>query len=773
MSLHVQFEVGMRVTVFWPDDDEWYKGTVASELEGDYVLIEYDDGEVDWMDVSTNKWRRSTKPDKFIKHDTFQSNKKQKQIAKLSVGSRVSVWWPKDKEYYTGTLTKKKREGDEDGKPHHIRYDDKDEEWTNLLYRKFKRVEAKAERLRVGSRVSVYNEERKRRFRATVTNIKPHKARPHEVKYDKQSKGTEWLNLNAHPFLDIEPCTTAAAPSVKVTACNLRKRKREFLDSQPAEERKQQKVKDNDTAPTTRCEETCGICKSRARRPRATSCHHIFCKRCIQHHCQRVKTCPLCKVVIVNSALDKYDPQHVSYKAVEALKRSTAEVAMSFSSASSASLEKPGLVPSRIIQACQSKRRDDREHLGLYWRFQGSKDRILRVGESIKVGIPIEQVDLQTGEIIEVFPSSRKAYEKTGVSRGTIRRVLERKGKAAAGGFFWRFQGETHGPWPDPEPTNLNPVEQLDFETGDLLKSYVSLAEAKRAMGMRPNSQCIRDVCEVNGRATAKGYFWRWKGSQALPNHMMGVQKIVQIRRTKNGKVAKEFRTSRDAQAYFGHQYCWSTVCRYCREKGYYNGYYWQYRMLRERKSAAEEIIGKRLRVQQPGNRDEWLEGKISSFHSKTGKHEILFDCGTIERHNLEDIRYEWKNDQGQKPVEQLDLKTGQVLATFDSISNAAASVGASEPGHIVAVCMGRYKSSGGFFWRYKGSGALPPKPKAKRKVEQLCLKTGRVIATFDTITSAGKAVGVTTPGISYCCNGRNGSKSAGGFGWRFAKEDD
>jgi len=804
--------LGTRVTVYWSDDDEWYKGTVVSELlhhNDDRVLIEYDDGYTDWMSVTADQWRAaSSKPDIPIQHDTVFFALKREKVAKLNVGSRISIWWPQEKQYYTGTLTK--IDDDSNNKPHHVRYDDGEEERMNLLHHQFKRGEAKAEHLHVGSRVSVYKEPQDQHyFCATITKIKPYKARPHRVKFDDKSKGKEWLNLNIHPFLDIDDksmhgsTTTTdtgtarpvSDPCSKPNARNLKKRKREFLVLQPPNNsaintstREQKKAKDKEqeeeAAQTTKkvCKEICAICNSRAKHPRSMSCHHIFCKRCIKNHSKQQQrtdeeaSCPLCKIAILGSKGVKYDPSYVSFKAVEALKRTTAEVAHTFSSASAASLQSSmgGLVlPSCIVKACQSKQRDSRQYHGFYWRFQGCKDRILRVGESNKDGIAIEQVDPETGKIIETFSSTRKAFEMTNVSRCVIKRVLERRGKATTGGFFWRFQGETHGPWPDPEPTNLNPVEQLDFETGDFLNSFESIAEAKRAFGMRPNSGCIRDVCVGKGRATAQGYFWRWKGSQALPNHMMGVQKIVQIRKTKTGKVVKEFRTSRDAQAYFGHPCCWSTLCRYCREKGYYNKYYWQYRVLKEPKSAEEEMVGKRLRVQQPGNRDEWLEGKVEDFHSETGKHEILFDNGTMEQHKLEDIRYEWKNDQGQKPVEQLDLKTEKILATFNSISDAAASLSLSNSGGISRVCMGQCRSSSGFFWRYKGSDALPPKPKGKRKVEQLCLATGQVVvATFDSITAAGKAIGITTPGISYCCNGRNSSKSAGGFGWRFVTVD-
>jgi hypothetical protein len=118
---------------------------------------------------------------------------------------------------------------------------------------------------------------------------------------------------------------------------------------------------------------------------------------------------------------------------VEALDRTTAKVVKYFSLASIASFEiSSGFLPYLIIQACESKRQQDRECKGFYWRFEGSRNRILRIGEGMNEGIPIEQVDLKTEEIIETFSSSRKAYEKTGVSRCAIKQVLERRGQAAA-----------------------------------------------------------------------------------------------------------------------------------------------------------------------------------------------------------------------------------------------------------------------------------------------------------------------------------------------------
>ncbi|CAJ1960340.1 unnamed protein product [Cylindrotheca closterium] len=797
MSSNEQTEVlqtGMRITCYWPDDDQWYKGTVAEKLDDDRFKISYDDGDEGEINAKEDKWRRSLH--NCIKENTLIDEKKEALINKLEVGSRISVYFPYEKEYYAGSLTKKRDVSAQKGR-HRIKYDDGDIEWTDLLFRKFKRITKKSEGLKVGSRVAVYDEKRKKNYHATVVKIKPGRVRPHKVKYDKESRGKEWLNLHIHPFLDVVvERQNGMKRKEEIVFEGDRPIKRRFHNSTQLEqlmqhdnETEQESIpqeagahstsrvereiqQDNETEPASvpASEEPCAHCKTCTDAPYATSCHHIFCELCIGDHMHGHGKCPLCKIPI-RSAPVPFSPDHDSFKAIEALSRKTAEVELEFSSASAASIKVPGFKAARIIEACQSKRRDDREHRGYYWRFKGSKDRILRVGEGVKEGVPIEQVDLETGEIIKTFSSGRKAHEATGISRVVIKRVLERRGKANGGGFFWRYQGETHAPWPDPEPTNLNPVEQLDPESGEVLASFKSLAAAKRAMGMPMNRGCIRDVCNGDGRGTANGFFWRWKGSTSMSHQLMGGSKFLEIRKKRDGKVLKVFKNSKEAQAFFGHQSCWSSICRYCREEGFYLGYYWRYRVLRKPLSSGEAVVGKRLRIKQGDGK--WLEGKIKSFRSDSGEHEIEFDSGKTERHRLEHLEYEWKNDQGQKPIEQLDLQTGQILNTFDSISDASRGIEDASASRITAVCKGRYNSAHGYFWRYKGSTALPRKNKGRRKIDQLCLKTGRVIATFDTITDAGKAVGITTPGISYCCNGRNGSKSAGGFGWKFSTEDE
>lgn len=126
-------EIGTGVTVYWPDDDQWYKGALSDldPRDDNRVLVEYDDGDIKWMNLATTRWRRSTKPDTFIKQDTVKLRSKREKIAKLEVGSRISIWWAHDKEFFTGTLKKiralKDGEDEMTNKPHYVCYDDGDE----------------------------------------------------------------------------------------------------------------------------------------------------------------------------------------------------------------------------------------------------------------------------------------------------------------------------------------------------------------------------------------------------------------------------------------------------------------------------------------------------------------------------------------------------------------------------------------------------------------------------------------------------------------------
>jgi len=97
-----------------------------------------------------------------------QNQKVKTKVEQLNLHSRLLIYWPQEKKYFPGILdvidytdqslfengcadsgghkvqvdnSCKKKKKRMHHKPHHIRYDDGDEEWTNLLYRDFHIVE--------------------------------------------------------------------------------------------------------------------------------------------------------------------------------------------------------------------------------------------------------------------------------------------------------------------------------------------------------------------------------------------------------------------------------------------------------------------------------------------------------------------------------------------------------------------------------------------------------------------------------------------------------
>ena len=92
---------------------------------------------------------------------------------------------------------------------------------------------------------------------------------------------------------------------------------------------------------------------------------------------------------------------------------------------------------------------------------------------------PVEQLDFETGEVLNLFPSVKEAEIETGNSQPNIHSVLRGRSKSA-GGFFWRRAGDDALP----PPTSFSPVEQLDFETGEVINSFPSAKQAASELGI-------------------------------------------------------------------------------------------------------------------------------------------------------------------------------------------------------------------------------------------------------------------------------------------------
>lgn len=105
-------------------------------------------------------------------------------------------------------------------------------------------------------------------------------------------------------------------------------------------------------------------------------------------------------------------------------------------------------------------------------------------------------------------------------------------------------------------------------------------------------------------------------------------------------------------------------------------------------------------------------------------------------------------------------------IDTFESLKEAAINTGI-ERRLIGANCSGKTFSAGGFRWKYEDDPEDFVKPKgAIHPVEQIDLKTGDVIAVFNSINEASKVTGASLTHIGSVCRGKR--NKCGGYRWRF-----
>ena len=116
-----------------------------------------------------------------------------------------------------------------------------------------------------------------------------------------------------------------------------------------------------------------------------------------------------------------------------------------------------------------------------------------------------------------------------------------------------------------------------------------------------------------------------------------------------------------------------------------------------------------------------------------------------------------------QREVEQLDINTGEVIHKYQSVSDAARSVGCDNS-QLSKIC----KNAGiakGFRWRYTNNSYVK-KDFSARQVCKIDLKTNEIIDIYPSISEAARSVGGDSSYISRVCKGEY--KSSKGFGWKY-----
>lgn len=392
--------LGKRVEVFWPEDEAFYSGKVTKKRKlgggkggvskrncssrgkhkksGCEYLIKYDDGDEEWIDLNSDD------PNiKFVNEHSCspQAKKEQKfsnEVRKVKINSKILVWWPLEKEFFPGKVTKILEGCDQ---PHHIKYDDGDEEWTNLNHRKFRMQHGKNEK----------------KSSSNVTD---------------QSTSSAASQLDGSGEKSTSPPGGKVASQSTSNATITLRRRNPLIYNQPPSQK-----------------ELCRICHKNAKRPRATSCHHIFCKVCIKASSRRIgKKCPLCNISI-KSTIEKDDGKWDSFRAIEALDINTFEVVYRFNTASSASLKIENIWPFRIIEACNSLTRKDRQYGGYYWQFKGFKYNTLKA----EGGNSVEENNLETGStnLQEHEPKVKKTIQIRKKKNGEVVKEFQTSKQAA------------------------------------------------------------------------------------------------------------------------------------------------------------------------------------------------------------------------------------------------------------------------------------------------------------------------------------------------------
>jgi hypothetical protein len=143
----------------------------------------------------------------------------------------------------------------------------------------------------------------------------------------------------------------------------------------------------------------------------------------------------------------------------------------------------------------------------------------------------VEQVDIETGEVIQSYESGATAGRATGIEARAISKCCHGKSRSV-GGFIWRFQdsdamhrqrpsASTGGGTqrlPERVRTSHYPARQvqaLDLLTGDVLTTHSSIAAASLATGT--SSSAVWKCC-IGVQAEAGGFKWRFNDqSNASP----------------------------------------------------------------------------------------------------------------------------------------------------------------------------------------------------------------------------------------------------------------
>lgn len=154
---------------------------------------------------------------------------------------------------------------------------------------------------------------------------------------------------------------------------------------------------------------------------------------------------------------------------------------------------------------CRCARRETLHTHGYQWSYYRNDETICDISSFIvNRDKEVLQLDLQTNEIFNIFPSLTEASKATGIAKSTISKACRGMARSA-GGFAWKYSHLDIEPYL--KVKNGKAVLQF-HKNGTYMREYASISEAGRVTGI--NISNISQVC-LNKRKTAGGYKWKFK----------------------------------------------------------------------------------------------------------------------------------------------------------------------------------------------------------------------------------------------------------------------
>jgi len=397
---------------------------------------------------------------------------------------------------------------------------------------------------------------------------------------------------------------------------------------------------------------------------------------------------------------------------------------------------------------------------------------------------PVEQLELGTERVIARFSSQRAAARAMGATSGGRISMCVTGKRPQAHGFGWRRvvaadddegggddddddddddsdddDGGTDAPGARRGGLPCQPVEQLELGTGRVIGRYASQAAAARILGLTSSSDISH--CVRGERAQAHGFGWR----HAVADRHEDEEDDDDDDDDTDDDSSDEGGTGAVILHLGGNP--WRPVEQLNLDTGKVIARY-----------ASQNAAGRAMGKTDGSTIGDCARGERAEAYGFGWRHAVLGDNDALPVcvHS--------------RPVEQLELGTGKVIARFDSQSAAAQAMGATNGFTIGACARGERAQVHGFGWRHavadggdedddeeedddddRGAGSHGGKSPC-RPVEQLELGTGRVIARYASQKAAGRAMGVTDgSSVGRCVHGKRAE--AHGFGWRHADVDD